>query len=148
MGIHLAQVPPFWLNNDMTFNYKITYWSILTYNPQLAFVKASVCCFLLRLGGQKKGIRWSLYILNTVNILLMIIILFLCIFPCSPVQYWWDKSIKGYCYPGEIRYMVTGAISVITDIIILIFPIKIIWGLQMTRRLKIGLGCILCIGGV
>ena len=52
MGIHLSEVPQFWIYNDMTYNYKITYFSILAYNPQLAFVKASVCCFLLRLGGQ------------------------------------------------------------------------------------------------
>jgi len=149
MGIHLSEVPQFWIYNDMTYNYKITYFSILAYNPQLAFVKASVCCFLLRLGGQKRGIRWSIYALNTVNILLMIIILFLCIFPCTPIQYFWDKSIEGHCYPGsELRYMITGVITVVTDIIILVIPIKIISGLQMTRRLKIGLGCILCVGGL
>ncbi|KAE9367059.1 hypothetical protein N431DRAFT_487492 [Stipitochalara longipes BDJ] len=147
-GIHLDEIPTFWLDNDMTYNLKIQYWSIITYNPQLALVKASVCCFLLRLGGQKKSIRRSIYALNTVNITLMIIILFLCIFPCSPLQYWWDKSIDGYCYPAEVRYTVTGAITVVTDVLVLLIPIKIISGLQMTRRLKIGLGCILCVGGV
>jgi hypothetical protein len=84
---------------------------------------------------------------NSVNITLMIVILGLGIFPCSPVQYFWDKSIeKGYCYRAEMRYMVTGAIMVLIDIIVLMIPSKIISGLQMTRQLKIGLGCIPCVG--
>lgn len=146
MGIHLSQIPEFWKEVDPVYGSKIQYWVIITYNPQLGLIKASVLCFLLRLGGQKRWIRWSIYILNTVNITLMIAVLLLCIFPCSPIHYWWDKTIEGYCYPANVRYMITGAITVLTDLLVLLIPIKIIAGLQMSRRLKIGLGCILCVG--
>ncbi|RSM06209.1 hypothetical protein CEP52_005834 [Fusarium oligoseptatum] len=35
------------------------------YNPILALVKSSVLIFLLRLGGHRRSIRWSIYALNT-----------------------------------------------------------------------------------
>jgi hypothetical protein len=64
MGIRLSQIPQFWLTTDPTFGLKIEYRVVITYNPQLALVKASVLYYLLRLGGQKKWIRWSIYALE------------------------------------------------------------------------------------
>lgn len=150
IGVHWKDVPLQFQKDevDPTYGLKIYYWLVITYNPQLALVKASVLCFLLRLGGQKRWIRWYIYILNTANILLMLIILGLSIIPCWPVQYWWDKSLHGHCYNNVVRQPVTGAITVITDIMVLVIPIKILRGLQMAPRLKIALGCLLCMSSV
>lgn len=64
------------------FNYAVQ----VLYNPILAIIKASVLLFLLRLVGQKKSIRYSIWALFVLNLALMIAVFVLVIFQCSPVS--------------------------------------------------------------
>ncbi|GLA10021.1 hypothetical protein AnigIFM60653_001161 [Aspergillus niger] len=71
------------------------------------------------------------------------------IFQCRPVQYYYNKELRGHCMSGQRQFFQTmGAISLIEDIIILCLPIPIIWGLHITFRQKFAVILLFSLGGL
>lgn len=70
------------------------------------------------------------------------------IFQCHPVQFFFDKSIRGgTCIKGQTQFFVTmGALSLIEDVAILIMPMPIIWSLNIHLRQRIALTLIFALG--
>lgn len=58
-------------------------------------------------------------------------------FTCYPVEYQWDKSIKGSCIDYGKLTLAIGIANVIIDFILLGLPLPILWKLQMSTRRKI-----------
>lgn len=68
---------------------------------------------------------------------------------CAPMAGHWDASLKPTCYP--IKLFVTFALvntsfNITTDVLFASFPIPIIWGLQVKRRVRAYLIAILSLG--
>ena len=64
------------------------------------------------------------------------------LFLCSPVQYFWDKTIiNGQCVDLNLYYRAFCLPNVLVDVAMIITPLPAIWGLQasVTRRLGITL---------
>lgn len=118
----------------------------ILYNPILSLVKSSVLIFLLRLFGQKTGVRRFIISLNTVNIAQMIGTLFAIIFQCTPIQFNWDTTIEGTCVDRRILFTFTAAFNIMTDLLILGLPIWIFADLKIPRRAKIGLLFVFLLG--
>ncbi|KAK7911573.1 hypothetical protein PG985_014054 [Apiospora marii] len=144
IGVHTWQMPlqPM----DRPWSQVWAYVVIMLYNPQLGLVKSSVLFFLLRLGGHKPGIRWSIHLLNISNILLMISVFMVSVLTCVPVRKYWHRDAPGHCNNEGLQYIITSSITVLTDILVVMLPIKIVVGLQMPRRLKMGLMLVLTLG--
>lgn len=83
--------------------------------------------------------------------LLTVMYFFFCTFQCTPVSYFWRQfeGEKGKCLPRllvqnvSISYAVFAAV---TDIIFGILPITVIWNLNMNRKAKMVVGCLLALG--
>ena len=144
LGVHLWQLPT--TPSDPKINLVVNYIVVMLYNPQLALVKSSVLFFLLRLGGHQLALRRSIQILNWSNIALLVAVLFASIFTCVPVHKYWDRTVPGHCNNEPLQYLTTSGLTVLTDVLVLAIPIKIVVGLQVVRKLKIILICILCSG--
>lgn len=145
LGIHVQDVPlPG--TYDPTRGKILNYIVVMLYNPELALVKSSVLFFMLRLGGHQLYIRRSIQILNWLNIALMISILAASIFTCVPVHKYWTPETDGRCNNEQAQYLVTSGLTILTDVLVLIIPIKIVIGLQVARKIKIVLICVLCSG--
>ena len=70
------------------------------------------------------------------------------IFACLPVQYYWDRSIPGgHCINYELFYILTAVLNTLTDIIVLVMPLGVVWNLNITRAKKVGLSIVFLIGG-
>lgn len=134
--------------------------SRLLYNPILALVKASLICFLLRIGDTKKFVKWSLYFAQGLNLALAIAIFFADAFQCTPARYMYEKIkmdaaarktagadalgqvdgvtiFGGTCIDQIQFFLVSAGLAVMTDVIVLIIPTVIVWDLQMPLRKKI-----------
>ncbi|KAM7194245.1 hypothetical protein V8F33_007391 [Rhypophila sp. PSN 637] len=145
LGIHVWDIPPPG-TYDPTLGKILNYIVVMLYNPELALVKSSVLFFLLRLGGHQLYLRRSIQILNWSNIALTLAILFASIFTCVPVHKYWTADVPGRCNDEQAQYLVTSGLTVLTDVLVLIIPIKIVIGLQVARKMKIILICVLCAG--
>lgn len=70
-------------------------------------------------------------------------------FQCTPLAYDWDKTIPGgHCIDQIAFYKWISLPNIITDIIMLILPLPIIWSLNMSRNQKYGLSAIFVTGGM
>lgn len=128
------------------------FWSFITqilYNPILALVKSSMLVLLLRIGGHRTGVRWTILVLNTLNALLTIAIILVVIFQSVPVQAAWKADIMATRHIDFGAFAVcTGIITLVGDIVVLGVPLWLFVGLQMRLRTKLGLISVFLLGGV
>ncbi|KAK3295233.1 uncharacterized protein B0H64DRAFT_142545 [Chaetomium fimeti] len=144
LGVHIWQIPK--TPTDPTMSGIINYIVVMLYNPELALVKSSVLFFLLRLGGHQPILRRCIHVLNWANIGLMIAVLFASIFTCVPVHKYWNMAVAGRCNNMMLQYLITSGLTVLTDILVLVIPVKIVMGLQLPMKLKAILITLLCSG--
>lgn len=57
---------------------------------------------------------------------------------CQPVQFNWDKTIPGECHNENLAYLLAGITNLIIDVLVVVLPIPMLWGLQMPLTKKIG----------
>ncbi|KAI8287068.1 hypothetical protein K4K60_012929 [Colletotrichum sp. SAR11_57] len=146
IGFPTSSLPADWDPAPMLF------WNWILqvlYNPILALVKSSVLVFLLRLGGHQRGVRWTIYVLNTINLLTMVAIFLTVLFQTIPINAFWDMSVKKQReIDGPLFYIVSAIITIITDFFVLAIPFWIFLGLKMRMAAKIGLIVVFLAGGV
>jgi hypothetical protein len=121
----------------------------ILYNPILALVKASVLIFLLRLFGQKNGVRTYIIGLNTINILQMLAVFFAITLQCLPIEFNWDPTIRGgRCIDQRILYTSTASFTILTDMLVLLLPAYIFTKLKIPKKTKIALLFVFLLGGL
>lgn len=72
----------------------------------------------------------------------MVAIFIVVIFQCTPIEAnWWTPSEmaakNGQCIKQGAFYVVTAALTIFTDILVLLVPFWIVMGLKMARRMKV-----------
>jgi hypothetical protein len=67
---------------------------------------------------------------------------------CVPLNYLWDRSIDGHCFdiPDYLRYI--ALVNIVTDVVMLVLPLPLIWKLRISRNVKLGLTCTFATGSV
>ncbi|KAF5026998.1 hypothetical protein F66182_872 [Fusarium sp. NRRL 66182] len=119
------------------------------YNPILALVKSSVLFLLLRLGGHRRSIRWSIYALNAFNMALMMAIFLTVVFQTIPIYAFWKLSVKRQGQiDGPLFYISSAIVTIITDVFALVLPFWVFLGLKMRLAAKLALMMVFLMGGV
>ncbi|KAI0009553.1 hypothetical protein F4779DRAFT_640394 [Xylariaceae sp. FL0662B] len=148
LGVHAYDVP---MIADVRIGMMWNYVVQILYNPILALVKSSVLLFLLRIGGQKRKIRYSIHALNVFNIGLMIGIFLTVIFQCSPIPYFWERittASQGRCIDTGVFYVATASLTIFTDLLVLALPFWIFMGLKMSSRIKLAIMVVFLLGAI
>lgn len=73
---------------------------------------------------------------------------FAVVFECTPIARSWDATIPGHCMdgtPGVLPWF-SGATSSATDIFVLILPLPLLWGLNMSLAMKMRLLAVFSLG--
>ncbi|KAL4963664.1 uncharacterized protein BDV14DRAFT_190774 [Aspergillus stella-maris] len=111
--------------------------------------KVSVGLFLLRIIQKVKHHRPVMY----AGIVLLTIINTVCVYTiygqCTPTAKLWDSDVEGSCWNPNLQKnyaFFQGSSSALSDLVLAIYPLSTIWGLQMAMKIKIGLGCVLSLG--
>ena len=121
---------------------------ILLHLTSVALPKISILCLYLRI-FVKRGTRITCYVLIGVIAANCIAFSFAAIFQCSPVAYQWDKSIAhGTCFQVDVFSKASSAPNIITDVVMLVLPIPVLWRLQVSPVRKLGLILIFLAGSV
>lgn len=128
------------------------YWSYfmqVLYNPILALVKSSVLVLLLRIGSHRASIKWTIYVLQFLNLSLMVAIFFTILLQRIPIRAYWDPSVETrFKINSEQFIIVSAAITIVGDILVLVIPIWLFVGLRMRLSMKLGLICIFLLSGL
>ncbi|KAI0143583.1 hypothetical protein GGR57DRAFT_350258 [Xylariaceae sp. FL1272] len=127
-GWHAVDVPTF----DPAPGLWWFYLAQIFYNPVLALCKASILVFLLRLGGHKRNVRYAIYSLFTFNGLQAVAVFFVAIFQCIPIAANWDGAVAAHAKCVDHSFhVITSALTVLTDILVLAIPFWIFLGLKL-----------------
>ncbi|KAI1084177.1 hypothetical protein F5B20DRAFT_523968 [Whalleya microplaca] len=149
LGVHAYNIP---IIADVRIGMKWNYVVQILYNPILALIKSSVLLFLLRIGGQKRNIRYSIYTLNVFNIGLMIGIFITVIFQCTPIPYFWERitnpAMQGKCLDTGVFYVTTASLTIFTDVLVLALPFWIFMGLKMSPKIKLAIMAVFLLGAI
>ena len=67
---------------------------------------------------------------------------------CIPAAYFWDKNIDGYCLNFLALWFVNATLNIITDVAILVIPLRIILAIQLPKKQKVWLVMVFTLGGM
>ena len=129
---------------NLQFNNIIQIW----YGIAAACTKCAILALYLRVFSPR---RWS-----KLDIAIRAFIAITCLFylgisiakicQCIPRARIWDKRVPGNCVDLAILLDTSGLFNIISDVCILLVPLKGVWNLQMSRLRKIGIYCIFTVG--
>lgn len=114
----------------------------------LMFNKISICFFLLRIPVEKhliRPIQAAIVALVVSNVVLTL----LWILQCHPVAKAWNAQTPGSCFTNAQlqRIIISQAlISIISDFVLALFPIILLWKIQIAPRIKAGLCTLMGLG--
>jgi hypothetical protein len=111
------------------------------------FIKMSLLFLYLRLSPDK-GFRIAVYAMIGLSIAFSISSIFASALQCIPVSMLWNPNQPGHCIDVIAFYYANAAINIVTDVIIYVLPIRVLWGLQLPKRQRLGLAFLFSLGGV
>lgn len=67
---------------------------------------------------------------------------------CVPLAKFWDPTVPGFCLDKKALWFSNSAIHIITDILILIYPMPVLKSLQLPKKQKFALMAVFALGGL
>ena len=102
--------------------------------------------FFLRLQNTNKWYNLAIYVTMFLNISANVAIFFASLFACSPVPKAWDITVDGTCINRLPIYEFQAIQGVVLDVLIILIPIPMIFGLRLPRSKQFGLIFMFAVG--
>lgn len=142
LGRHLIT-----LHNEQVVDFQKLWHTVGALQPSaLAVTKLSVL-ILYRRVFITQAFRISTWILGVVVLLWWIGTFFADVFICIPVERNWNPSIAGHCGNKQLVGIITPIPWIVTDLIILLMPLPMVWRLHLPGVQRVGLGGLFLLGG-
>ncbi|KAH7379961.1 hypothetical protein BKA64DRAFT_765615 [Cadophora sp. MPI-SDFR-AT-0126] len=143
-GRHVAYLDP----EEVEIGLKLNFVTQPIYLIATTASKVSIALFLLRIASTKsfKRFLWGLLSFMILYTLVALLTLF---FQCRNLAVLWDSSVITTCWTAEtIRGLSYANVSltIITDFILALFPIPMLWHVQINTRVKISIIGIMSLG--
>lgn len=118
------------------------------YSYAMCLVKASVlylyhCVFFLSRNFTRGLWAVGLFVFGYSGILAVASTL-----QCFPLRHIWDSNVGGYCLAIPLAGTILAVFNVLTDIIILVMPMPILWRMQRETKEKLQIMGIFLLGGL
>jgi hypothetical protein len=112
--------------------------------------KTSFAVTMLRVLPQEGifGRKFAWFVIVTMNLFMGLSALFTWI-SCNPIQKTWNRNMPGTCWnpASKIDYDIfSGTWSGLMDLTLALLPWKIVWGLQMKKKEKLGVAIAMSMG--
>lgn len=124
-------------------------WALeLIYTPGLWLAKASLIFQLIRIFTPTKSgaVYWACQTLIWVNLAFYIAVFFTVLFECHPIDATWNILLATDCVNRNLIVVITAAINVFSDVLIILLPIWAIWHLHMAPKRKVGVSAVFATG--
>ncbi|KAJ5825662.1 hypothetical protein N7474_002800 [Penicillium riverlandense] len=66
---------------------------------------------------------------------------------CVPVEKFWNPDTPGFCLDKEALWFSNSAVHILTDLLILIYPMPVLQSLQLPKKQKLALMGVFALGG-
>lgn len=136
-GNHVAQL----VGGDYITRFsQTTFAAQVLYALALGFTKMSITWMIKRIFFESSH-AWIPYIIMVLNFCWMLQTILTGVLLCRPITLNWDPTARGKCGNQTIAFSTVSIIDIITDIMIISLPIKMLWGLKMKRTYKLAVAC-------
>lgn len=109
------------------------------YQCSVTFPKVSALLFYTRIfGSASKAFQYALWTTHAVILIWNSAIWIFSILLCNPVQKQWIPSLPGHCYSTGALWLASAIPNLVIDLVILLLPLPMLWGLQMKKSRKAG----------
>ncbi|KAK2003338.1 hypothetical protein LX36DRAFT_696934 [Colletotrichum falcatum] len=119
-------------------------------------IKFVASLLLLRLFAGQKWQRYSIIVLMILLGLVQTVYLFIAIFQCTPIPFYWhrytpDSPVQGKCHSPTLAIIpsyISILLGVFSDWFLALLPITLVWRIQMQKKVKISVVGILAVGSM
>ncbi|KAI4282372.1 MAG: hypothetical protein L6R35_005428, partial [Caloplaca aegaea] len=120
----------------------------MVYLVTLLGYKMSILILYLRLFAVNRTFRyvtWSMMFLVCGYLMANLLTQ---IFGCSPRSKYWEPGTPGHCIDYTTAGLAYGSMNIVSDLLILILPIPLVWQLELSRREKVSISVIFMSGTI
>ncbi|KAF1928177.1 uncharacterized protein M421DRAFT_391775 [Didymella exigua CBS 183.55] len=144
-GRHIQYIEP----HEFAMGYKFNFITQPIYVVAIALVKISVGFFLLRIAVRAVYRRIIIGIMTFMAVYTTGCF-FTIILQCTNIAVLWDHTVKATCWSVptiKILSYLNVSLNIVTDVLFsIVIPIPLLWNVQMNKRQKSSLLCILGLG--
>jgi hypothetical protein len=114
------------------------------------FLKSAIGVQCLRTFAPNTGRQDATFYLSHLllwgNIVLYLVLTFLEIFSCWPMEAIWDVTVDGQCMHHMLVHMLASIFNTVSDFLLVLIPQKAIWTLNMRTSAKVGISACFVVG--
>ncbi|PNP56713.1 hypothetical protein THARTR1_03409 [Trichoderma harzianum] len=140
-GYHLRQLQPLHVKRFS----QTTFAAQVLYALALGFTKNSLVCMLKRIFFTQKY-AWIAYLILSLNVAWMLQTILTGILICRPITMNWDPTARGHCGNQTYAFAAVSIVDIVTDLAIIILPLRLVANLQMRKPYKVALMCVFGFG--
>lgn len=125
------------------------------YSPAAFFTKVTLLLLIARVFSTNPRVSRWIHIFIVILILAYLPVELLKIFLCQPVSAYWEMRYEAgadgddpTCFDPSALFMCDISIAIVTDFIILVLPIPLVWSMETNWRQKLKIAFLLGAGGV
>lgn len=112
----------------------------LIYFTSVALPKMAIICLYLRMFNWHGGMRTLAWIVFTLVAMTSFSLVIAACFQCTPIAYWWDRTIAGgRCFDVQAFFHAQAIPGFILDIVIMLMPVDTIWKLKLPTYKRLAL---------
>ncbi|KAI0474344.1 GPCR, PTH11-type [Xylaria cf. heliscus] len=137
IGYHIEQLQPF----QVEIFSKTTFIAQILYAVGLGFIKLSIARTFQRIYFTHK-FKIAAYIGMGAVVAWVLQTVFIGSLICQPVELNWNPDVRGHCGNEKAAFTSVSAVDILTDIYLLLLPMRPLYYLQISRIQKIYLGLI------
>jgi hypothetical protein len=126
---------------------QLFYCSQILYKISLNLTKASILLLYLR-AFTLRPFRIACWVLMAVVVAYGVAATVATILQCAPMVRAWDKSVPGTCFDIVAFWYANASYTIATDLILLVLPMRVIWGLQLRAMQKVAVLMAFAMGGL
>ena len=121
---------------------------MILYCPVVLVIKLSILLQLMHIfaPARERATYYVCQIMIWFNTLFYLSTMFVVIFQCNPRAKFWEPTLPGHCINIDVVDIVTAAINVLSDIVLLLLPLTCIWQLQMQSSSKVAVSAVFFTG--
>ncbi|PQE26949.1 integral membrane protein [Rutstroemia sp. NJR-2017a BVV2] len=95
--------------------------------------------------SKRRGLLWTIITLKFIVDVLAVVVSFL---QCRPMSGYWDKDVNATCMTVAVVRVTyfQGAFCALVDFVLAVFPISLLWNLQMKLKMKVSLSIVMGLG--
>ncbi|KAL7625211.1 hypothetical protein AAE478_004426 [Parahypoxylon ruwenzoriense] len=127
----------------------LLYVATIWYFVVISTIKAAILLEWTRLFvplGSRNAFYWVCHATAWLNFAASVIMMFLVAFACNPREKYWNPLVLGKCLDANTTAFAAPIVNLVFDIIALILPQRVIWGLHLPWRKKIGVSVLFALG--